>query len=518
VQRQDEERSTFNVQHSTFKARKTDGGRNAGQATEGRGPDNESGKSQQPQKHKDTEETAEEERSTFGWGWYAAALVFFALTLMAKPALMPLPFALLLLDFWPLGRMQTNEGMLKLARSGLRLLGEKVPFLILSILSGVITVWGHAELKALSLTLPLGMRIENAVVAYAGYIWKTLWPAKLAIFYPHPGEWPTMQVMGSGLLLMGLSAVALWNLWRRPYLAVGWFWFLGMLVPTIGLVQAGEQASADRFCYVPVIGLFLALTWGGFDLLRQRRLEATAGPVIMAVVLGGCALVTSLQVRHWKNPKTLFEHALAVTARNHLAHAALADVCVEDGDFEQARQHVATALEIMPGYAGALRGMGQVLLKQGKPEEALSFLDKALSLSPDDTTAVGFAAAALTALGRAGEAVEHYDRALKLKPDWPEALNNFAWLLATHPDPQIRNGSKAVELAERACQMTGNAKAIYLGTLAAAYAEANRFDDAVATAHRAEARAQAAGDSALAARNEELRRLYEAGSAFRQTP
>ncbi len=433
-----------------------------------------------------------------------------------------------------------------------RLVAEKLPLLALSVVSSLLTMLAHKGIgmEQSVLGLSLLLRVENALVSYARYIGKTIWPADLCILYPHPGVWAWWKIAGAGLLLVLITVLA----WRRrrdyPYLTVGWFWFLGTLVPAIGIVQVGIQAMADRFAYVPVIGLLVMMVWGAADFFARRKHGARAAALAAGTVLAACLVVTSLQLRYWKNSITLFQHTVQVTTRNYPANNNLALALLLAGRPGEALDYAREAARLMPqraeahlllGWAcqgvnkpeeaiasytesirlnpeqpGALKSLGTLLAGQGKFTEAAGQYRKALKYSPEDAPLHLELAQVLLRSRAAAEAVTHYREALRLKPDWPEALNNLAWLLATDPSAEIRDGAEAVRLAERACDLTRRQQAVFVGTLAAAYAEAGRFADAVKAGQEAHGLAVAAGNQELAKANEKLLALYRAAKPYRE--
>jgi Flp pilus assembly protein TadD len=439
------------------------------------------GSEREPQRHRGTESEGIQKKSLCASVplWFALCLVFFALGLMSKPMLVTVPFVLLLLDYWPLGRFGVQGSGFRV--QGSRLVLEKIPFFAMAIAVGLITVRAHVELGALQQELSLSARIENAVVSYARYLLKALWPTHLAVFYPHPGEWPTEIVVGSALLLLGISAVVIWKGRRLPFLIAGWCWFLGTLTPTIGIIHAGAQAMADRFAYVPLIGLFVMICWTMAGAVERRKYSIMVAGALGSVALIASAVTTSVQLRHWQNSRTLFEHALAVTRDNVTAHFNLGNALIEQGQTEAGMEHLREALRLNPHFANLHAKYARTLMSQNKPTEAAF----------------------------------HYREALRLRPNFAGVMNNLAWLLATHPDAQVRNGAEAVRLAERACEITHRKEATYVGTLAAAYAEVGRFDDAVKTGEEAAGIALAAGDQELAATNRRLVELYRSGKPFR---
>jgi len=692
---------------------------------------------------------------------YGLALVFFALGLMSKPMLVTWPFVMLLLDVWPLNRFKREDGRWKMedGKNVLSVITEKIPFFALTAASCVITFFaqraGGAVQSMEQLSLPV--RVGNTAVSYMRYIGKTFWPSDLSIFYPYPEAWPTSVIAGACAALIVLVALVVWQWRTRPYLAIGLFWFFGTLVPVIGLVQVGSQSMADRYQYIPQIGLFMALVWGVGALARRETATGSSGCAgersegdatvshspgervgasvsappntkAIRVVLGGaasvcvaaCFVVTRERVKDWQDSERLFTQALRVTTRNHVAHnnlglyrmekkqteqaiqdfrsaleinpnfaathnnlalayaakndqagaiesfkkalelnpglhearvnlasiynwqgryiealplleesarkaanypeahCALASNLIEQGRLDEALQSVQTALRLRPDYADAKNCLGSIALKQGRLDDAvehyqaalalnpklveaqsnlglaLSSLGKsqdaitayttalelnpryltahlglaitleqagqldegakhwaeALKLSPDlwaaheqmglllvkqgklEESLTHFEAAlkqqnsshsmlssyglALDQLGRTKTAVEIYRRSIELQPKQPEVLNNLAWILATAAEPALRSGTEAVERAESACRLTEFKEARFIGTLAAAYAEAGRFDDAIRTAQRAIEQANAAKQPELAARNAELLERYRTRQPYHE--
>src|SRR5579862_3504181 len=281
---------------------------------------------------------------------YVLAIVFFALGLMAKPMLVTLPFVMLLLDFWPLERIRSFATVTDRARAQYAsLLFEKIPFFALTIASSIITYLAQRGEAVMSFEQrPLGLRLANAAVAYVEYLAKTFWPAHLAVIYPLPHEIPSWQVVATALLLTGVTVFA-WCMRRNaPYLLVGWLWFLGTLVPVIGIVQVGGQALADRYAYVPLIGIFLAITWGAADLIARFRVQTALTAAIAAVVLMGSAAATERQLTFWDNSEKLFRHALDITTGNAIAHVNLG-VALEQDHREDALVEYRKALDLAPG-------------------------------------------------------------------------------------------------------------------------------------------------------------------------
>lgn len=535
-----------------------------------------------------------------------------------------------------------------------RLIREKIPFLALVAISCMITLKVQQGAMSSVVNLPLSDRLGNAVLAYADYLSQTVWPTDLAIFYPHIAPPPTERVIFSLALLLILTCLSLIKFKQSPSSFVGWCWYLGTLIPVIGIVQVGGQARADRYTYLPLIGIFILVTWGGAAILAQRGKLRHVIPGAAILILVTMALLTRGQLRHWKNSETLFTHAIKVTQGNYIAWAGLGIIEYRRNNYDLAIQHLARAQEAAPpGVVGRQIEyyIGATLQKQGKGMEALPYFElatevgtlqaerdyrlglslieagrleeaeaaltsaceakpnspdfllgkaallhkrgklseaeavfetvlarhpnnglghhlyanfltlanqpdraeaeygKALTLQPNEVNWRVGRAQNLVRLGRRPEAIHEYLTALKqqpnnaelcanlgelyvlagqtkqgidayetavrLSPDSLNALNNLAWILATQPAAEFRNGPRAVELAEQACKLTEEKVPVLLGTLAAAYAEAGRFEEAIATADKARILASEQNQGEVAQRNMELLKLYRAGKPAR---
>ncbi len=562
-------------------------------------------------------------RSPFSLGRYLLVLLLYALGLMSKPMLVTLPFVLLLLDYWPLARLrpQAAGSGEPPAKSPASLLFEKIPFLVLAIISSVITLVVQQRAVANLEWLPWTARVGNAIVSYAVYAGQTVWPVGLAVFYPHPtGRVGVLNFALALAFLAGVCAVAFALRRRCPYWVVGWLWYLGMLVPVIGLVQVGEQARADRYTYLPQIGLYIMLTWTANALpwpARQRRwLLAGAGSIALVAL----AWSSWLQTAHWRNSESLWTRALARTTGNYVAHNNLGNALAEQGraveaathfrraleikpDFAEAHNNLGTvlleqgrnteatqqfqkALSIRPGYAEAHYNLGNALAQQGQPAEAIGHFREALRTRPDSFKAhYGLGAAlavlrqhaeatlhfqralqlkpgaadihfnfgvVLAAQDRSAEAIQHFQRALEIQPENAEAhyrlgltfqarrqfaaaiqqyemaaalapghasaRNNLAWLLATCPESALRDGRRAVELAQTLTLSQNDTRPHVLDTLAAGYAEMGQFKQAVELARRALALANALSNEDIASAIRSRLQLYEANTPFRETP
>jgi protein O-mannosyl-transferase len=526
---------------------------------------------------------------------YGLALLFFALGLMAKPMLVTLPFVFLLLDYWPLQRVSSFK--FSVSRPGTTpsstlnpqlpaLVLEKWPFFLLTAISCVVTYLSQRPTAVQSLErYPLDLRVENTLLSYGRYLLKAIWPVDLAILYPLPKQLPWAEV---GTATVALAIIS-WLVWRSrnrcPYLLVGWLWFVGTLVPVIGLVQVGHQAMADRYTYVPLIGIFVGVAYGMADLAGQSRFRKATVAVVGILMLGGCLLGMENQLRFWRDDETIFAHAVAVTKNNALAQLHFGNALQQQGRFDEAlaqfqevlranpnnveaRLNVGTglskkgrmdeaiaqfqkaleirpnfaeahysigtvlfqigrvdeaivsfqkALEISPDYPDALCNLGAAFLQKGRLDDAVELYQKAVALQPDSAEAHNNLGYALLQKGHAREAIGHYETSLKILPDNPDTPNTLAWVLATWPEPSVRNGVKAVALAEQANRLSGGKNPVFIETLAAAYAETGRFSEAVKAAQQALPLANAQSNAPLVKTLQAQIGLYQAGQPFHET-
>lgn len=359
--------------------------------------------------------------------FYTLVLLFFALGLMCKPVGVTLPFVLLLLDYWPLRRFPPESVKAALGP----LLVDKLPLFLMAAASSVLTVLAHRSLGLLGAAqgIALDRRIANALVSYVRYLGKTVWPSKLAIFYPYPDKWPLWEVVLSGVLLGGVTITAI-SLWRsRPWVLVGWLWFLGVLVPFIGLVQAGEQAMADRFMYVPLLGLLILLVWGGCNLAFTWPGHRFALSAAALVAIGLCAVQSHRQTGYWKNSERLFRHAIEATGNNALAHNNLGAALLSMGRIEEAVTQFRIALQTKPENIDLLNNLACALQKKGLTNEAFLQVQRALALNANRAeTHYNFGSLLLQA-GRAEEGIAQYQEALRLKPDHALAHANLGSVL-----------------------------------------------------------------------------------------
>jgi tetratricopeptide (TPR) repeat protein len=363
---------------------------------------------------------------------YLLVVLLFAAGLLAKPMLVTLPFVLLLLDGWPLGRLPWGKGLTASLRSWASF-WDKAPLLGLAAASCAVTLAAQAAGGAINVQ-PFGVRAANAVVSYVKYSGMMLWPSGLSALYPYEESLPVSWVASSGLLLLGVSLAVVLNALRRPYLLVGWLWYAGTLVPVIGLVQVGSQSLADRYTYVPLTGLFLMIVWGAAELLgldrepaRGRRALAAAAAAAVGVALGAAA---HAQARHWRDSTALYSRALAVTERNVLAHNGLAAELHAKGRADEAERHFRQALAIEPRSTYALLHLAGILVEKGGLDEAVARYREALRLRPGDADAHANLAIALTRLDRLDDASLEFAQALRLAPDLPLAHQGLGLLLA----------------------------------------------------------------------------------------
>jgi tetratricopeptide (TPR) repeat protein len=375
------------------------------------------------------------------WGRYAAVLALFALGLMAKPMLVTVPFVLLLLDYWPLGRVPQQGGadipVCPEERNGgrqeclphrllWRLIVEKIPLLLLAGAACVVTfVAQGGAVQSLEL-VPLPWRIANAIVSYATYLRQSVCPMGLAVLYPHPGDnLPIWRVALAALVLVGISAAVLACRRKCPYLLGGWLWYLGMLVPVIGLVQVGGQAMADRYMYLPQIGLCIAVTWGVTELAGSWgvRRWLPIPSVLVVLVLMGCAW---RQTGYWRDNESLWNQTLRCTCRNAVAQHNLGQALADGGDIDGAMKHYRAALGIVHNYADAHFGFGVALERSGRIDEAIGEYQLATEIKPEFVQAQNNLGVALAKRGRIDEAVVHYRKALEDESDYAEAHSNLA--------------------------------------------------------------------------------------------
>ena len=515
-------------------------------------------------------------RRPFSFARYGLVAVFLTLGLMSKAMIVTTPCVLLLLDYWPLRRTDSIT----------RCVLEKLPLLAISVAASVLTFLIQGNVIDVNKDYPLSWRIGNAVITYVTYLGHFFYPVNFAVVYPRLGvPLPLWQVFGAAAILIGITAAVVVAYKKYPYLLVGWLWYLGMLLPVIGLIQVGKTAVADRFTYLPQIGIGIMLTWGAADLLHSwpqcRRVYGIASAMILSVLI----VLTWYAASFWHDDETLWTHTLACTSKNWLAHDQLGIVLTGRGQIDEAITHYQKALETKPDDVVAHNNLALVLASRGQIDAAVSHYEKVLEINPDFAESHNNLGATLASRGQIDAAISHYEKALEIKPDCVAAhvnlgaalagrgqidaaidhfqkaieikpndvgarrdlevvlserkriltalaaqrellrsrpkdttlLNNIAWMLATNPNASVRNGAEAVDLAQRAVELSDGKSPEILATLAAAYAEAGRFAEAVQTASKALDLAIQQKKQPLANSIEVRIRLYEAKTPFHES-
>jgi len=514
--------------------------------------------------------------------FYALALLFFALGLMSNPTLVTLPFVLLLLDWWPLRRLQPHSPTLNPNLN--RLLLEKIPFLALSIIPCGMTLKEAGHWVEPVAQFPLMPRLINALLTYFRYIEKMIWPTNMVAFYPLEFQWSGTEVLMAGLTLLVITFVAL-RLWKeRPFWLAGWLLYLGIMLPVFGLVRVGAQPMADHYTYLSSIGLFMIVCWEGWDIAGARPYGRAIFGTVAVAALAACCIVSHRQLQYWRNSPALHLHTLDVfpnSAGAHVdyaaflrdamqlkdaraeceeairldtnysfAHDVLGGILLLQDDFAKADSELRTALRLDPRRMDVYLPLGAIALARNQPPEAAAQYSAYLDTDPSNPRAHLGLGEALFMQGRVADATNQYAEALRLFPqfaeahhqwaialaqqhdtpgvvahyrlalamnqDRPDTLNNLAWILATDQHAEIRNGPDAVKLATAACSLTGYQNPMLLGTLAASYAEAGNFDEAIAIGQQAHDLAVAQGRTDLAARNNELLVLYRSHTPYHE--
>lgn len=376
---------------------------------------------------------------------YGLALGLFVLGILSKPMLVTVPCVLLLLDYWPLCRIKIQQSAISIQK----LLLEKLPFAIVTMAWSVTTFVLQGEYGALAEDkLGFGMRAANAIVNYGIYLWKTVWPHDLALFYPYPRTIPVGVVLISAavLALISILCIARWK--KSPPLIVGWLWYVGMLVPVIGFIQFGEQARADRYTYLPQIGICILATWGVLELSEKwpRRREILA--VASLIVIATFTVRGFIQASFWRNNETLWNHSIAVTSGNYIAENNLGNHLSQKGRMDEAVIHFRKALEISPHYPEANNNLGTVLTNEGRWSEATAFFELSLKYRPDHAKTHSNIGVTLTELGKMDEALAHFHEALRINPDLADAHYNLAraLLMSGRRDEAVAELKEALRL------------------------------------------------------------------------
>jgi len=470
------------------------------------------------------------------WSRYLSVGVLLALGLMSKPMVVTLPFVLLLLDLWPLDRVKNgpvpvwNSHARDATPTWRMLLLEKLPWLALVAVSSIMTFYVQRQSGAMhtSGTIPINARLQNAVVSYVLYLWKTVWPVGLAYFYPHPlsyGGLAPSAVLGSALLLVLATLAIVYGGRRKRYLWTGWFWYLGTLVPVIGIVQVGDQAMADRYTYIPLIGIFIIVVWGAADLAAWSNVVRHALKPAAVGVLALLTILTWRQVRTWHDTGTLAGHAIEVTKGNFSAWYLYGVSEMKRGDDPAAMTAFRRSLRINPDFTNARFDLAKLLIDAGQLDDAEKQLQRVALQKPAlarkglqiiaNQRAVAWVSRGSRFLdqGKAEQAAECFRKALQANPRYAEALNNLAWILATSPNKAIRDGSQALRLARRAIEIRHSS--MMLDTLAAAYAENGQFDRAVEIARQTIELARRDPRQSMPPGIDDRLKRYQAGQPYR---
>ena len=459
-------------------------------------------------------------------GRYVVMSILFAFGLMSKPMLVTLPIVLLLLDYWPLRRIRRTEngGQKTIAQ----LVIEKIPLFALSVGSCVATLWAQGFALGSTELLPLKWRITNAVVSYFDYIRQMFWPVDLTPFYIHPeNRLELWRLAVAATLLIGITAIVFVRRKKNPYLIVGWFWYLVMLVPVIGIIQVGLQGRADRYTYLPQIGLCVALVWLIRDLTKSylsRRSDFAkaemARKILLvaaaAIVLGTLSILSWKQTTHWRDSETLWRNALAITPANDVANVGLGGILFVRGEIDEAIECYRRALWHRDGNAAAHYGLGKALVAKQKTDEAIFHFEKALEIQPDSITASNDLGVVFASKGEIANAIAAWRRTLSFDEDDPVAANDLAWVLATAADADLRDGKEALALAQRAIHFGGE-NTYTLRALAAAQAENDQFEEAAKTANRGENLARKQGDAVMAESLHDCAALFRRGEPLHNT-
>jgi Flp pilus assembly protein TadD len=353
-------------------------------------------------------------------------MLIFALGLMAKPMLVTLPFVFLLLDYWPLERIRQFNW-----KASSPLIWEKIPFIVLSVISSFIAFLVQQTGGAVSQFSELGLkfRIYNAFISYVKYIGKMFWPSRLSAFYPHPGENVSIfYALMSAFLLLVITILIVRFAKNRRYLVTGWFWYLGTLLPVIGLIQVGRHAMADRYSYITLTGLFIIIAWGVSELFAKFRYKKIILTQLALLTIAAMSICTWFQIHYWQNSLALFQHALEVDADNYIAHGYMTSPLLEQGRIEEAIWHNSQALRIKPDYLDALNGLGVALHEAGRVDEAAVYYKKAIEIDPHTPEANANLGFVLASSGNFAEAVKHYEIAMKTM-DTPRIHRNYAQAL-----------------------------------------------------------------------------------------
>ncbi len=455
-----------------------------------------------------------------GFSRYLVVLLVFGLCIMTKPIVITLPLVLLLLDYWPLDRIRWGHLHDKKARSRPDqksigwLTAEKIPLLTISAILGVLTVIAQQSGGAISTLdkVPLDYRIANAFISYVKYIGKLVWPSDLAVFYPpsHLNLLNTTTVICAFIFIV-ISAISIYIGRRKKYITVGWLWFVGVLVPMIGLVQVGDQAMANRYMYLPMLGLLIIIAMAGKDLIAKLPQLKTVAAITGAAAILSLLILTQMQVRHWRNSITLFEYALSVTEDNAITENSYACALFNEDRLDEAEKHFVNALRITPGFDTALIHLARIYLKEGRYNEAVSIYEELIKRNHKTAELYYNLAMAFGIQEKYNDSIKYFNKSLELNPNDPDTHKQMGIILLAAGEP-----NEAIGHAKRACELTGNKDAECLDALASGFAAAGRFAEAKATAEKALKLARETGQEDLAGEIENRIKLYEAGQPYRE--
>ena len=485
--------------------------------------------------------------------FYGLTLLFFTLGLMSKSMLVTFPCLLVLLDYWPLERWRQE--------SKWRLIMEKVPFVILAVPVGIVTCLAQGTGGMFMLHFPLSFRLETALMDYARYLEKMIWPANFSVLYPYPDYWPVGGLLCAAALIAGITAVAIVLRRQRPYLLVGWLWYLGTLAPVIGLIPLGAQSMSNRYTYIPMVGIGLLVVWAIDDLSKRWRGQTVLMATVVLFMMSACIARTRAEIAYWKDGETLWRRAVAVTTNNFAAHFYLADT-LWDTKFDEALAEAEKSVAIRPDFYVGQLAVGRFSLAKGLLPDAIVHFEKAMQLKPQSSWAFHDLAMTFMRMNRHADAIPPLLKAIELEPQRsgymddlglllgsssPEPgvisnflataqsdpagighfldgvqfdtnhvvlINNIAWYFATNPDPSLRNGKYAIRLATRTCEMTGFQSHNKVLALAAAYAEDSRFEDAISTVELACSLVPATGQPDLLKGDQTLLELFRSHQAY----
>ncbi len=458
---------------------------------------------------------------------YILLFLVFGLCIMTKPVVVTLPFALLLLDYWPLERVKWERSIKPLTPnaqsqrkiSAALLIIEKIPLLLLSAVLAVVTFISQQSGEVVSSfeTLPLNLRIANAFISYIKYIGKIIWPSGLAVIYPYFHlNLTDAAVIICALLFVLATVLCIYVGRRRKYVLVGWLWYVGTLVPMIGLVQAGSQSMANRYMYISILGLLIIAVFAVKELVADNARRKIIIAVSAAGLLFALGILTRMQVKNWQNGFTLFGYALKVTENNTIAESNFGIAFFKAGRYNEAVPYLTKAIRISPTNFNARNNLGMVFLKLGKLNEAKACFDELIKQKQDYPKAYVNLAVTYYRQGKYDLAMQNCAKAEQLKLKDAESLNNMAWILATIGDPSANDVNKTIGYAQRACEFTAYNNADYLDTLAVAYAAAGKFNDAIMTAEKALNIAKAAGQENTVREIQNRLELYKADKPYRE--